>query len=192
MFIAALFIIARTWKQPRCSSTDEWIKKQLYIYAMEYYSAIKRNGFESVIMRWMKLEPIIQSKVSQKEKYKYRILTHIFGIWRDGTDEYIFRVAMEKWTQRTDLWTRWEERREKGRCMERVTEICNTTCKTDSQWEFAVWLREFKHGLCNRLKGGVGREMGGRGHGCTYGCCLLMYDRKPPNSVQQLSFNLKI
>ena len=61
MFIAALFIIARTWKQPRCPSADEWIRKLWYIYTMEYYSAIKKNAFESVLMRWMKLEPIIQS-----------------------------------------------------------------------------------------------------------------------------------
>ena len=80
MFIAALFIIARTWKQPRCPSADEWIRKQWYIYTMEYYSAIKKNTFESVLMRWMKLEPIIQSEVSQKEKHKYSILTHIYGI----------------------------------------------------------------------------------------------------------------
>ena len=80
MFIAALFTIARTWKQPRCTSTDEWIKKLLYIYSMEYYSAIKRNAFESVLMRWMKLEPIIQSEVSQKEKDKYRILTYMYRI----------------------------------------------------------------------------------------------------------------
>ena len=79
MFTAALFIIARTWKQPRCPLTDEWIKKWWYIYTMEYYSAIKRNTFESVLMWWMKLEPIIQSEVSQKEKYKYHILTHICG-----------------------------------------------------------------------------------------------------------------
>ena len=59
MFIAALFIIARTWKQPRCPSADEWIRKLWYIYTMEYYSAIKKNTFESVLMRWMKLEPII-------------------------------------------------------------------------------------------------------------------------------------
>ena len=59
MFITALFIIARTWKQPRCPSADEWIRKQWYIYTMEYYSAIKKNIFESVLMRWMKLEPII-------------------------------------------------------------------------------------------------------------------------------------
>ena len=80
MFIAALFIIARTWKQPRCPSADEWIRKQWYIYTMEYYSAIKKNTFESVIMRWMKLEPILQSEVSQKEKHQYSILTHIYGI----------------------------------------------------------------------------------------------------------------
>ena len=77
-FIASLFAIARTWKQPRCPSTDEWIKKLWYIYTMEYYSAIKRNAFESVLMRWMNLEPIIQSEVSQKEKDKYCILTHIY------------------------------------------------------------------------------------------------------------------
>ena len=77
LFIAALFIIARTWKQPRCPSTDDWIKKLWYIYKMEYYSAIQSNTFESVLMRWMNLEPIIQSEVCQKEKDKYRILTHI-------------------------------------------------------------------------------------------------------------------
>ena len=80
MITAALFTIAKTWKQPRFPLTDDWIKKLWYIYTMEYYSAIKRNTFESVLMRWMKLEPVIQREVSQKEKYKYRILTHIYGI----------------------------------------------------------------------------------------------------------------
>ena len=79
MFIAELFIIARTWKQPRCPSADKWIRKQWYIYTIEYYSAIK-NSFESVLMRWMKLEPSIQSEVSQKDKEHYSILTHIYGI----------------------------------------------------------------------------------------------------------------
>ena len=64
--ITALFTIARTWKQPRCPSTDEWIKKLWYIYTMEYYSAIKKNTFESVLMRWMKLEHIIQSEARKK------------------------------------------------------------------------------------------------------------------------------
>ena len=80
MFSAALFTIARTWKQPRCPSTNEWRKKLWYIYTMEYYSAIKRNAFESVLMKWMNLEPIIQSEVSQKEKDIYYILMHIYGI----------------------------------------------------------------------------------------------------------------
>ena len=79
MFIAALFTIARTWTQPRCPSADEWIRKLWYIYTMEYYSAIK-NAFESVLMRWMKLEPIIQSEVSLKEKHQYSILMYIYGI----------------------------------------------------------------------------------------------------------------
>ena len=68
VFIAALFIIARTWKQPRCPSADEWLRKLWYIYTMEYYSAIENNTFESVLLRQMKLEPIIQNEVSQKDK----------------------------------------------------------------------------------------------------------------------------
>ena len=79
MFIAALFTIVRTWKQPRCPSADEWIRKLWYIYTMEYYSAIKKSTFESVLMRWMKLEPIKQSEVSQeKKKHQPSILTHIY------------------------------------------------------------------------------------------------------------------
>ena len=80
MFTAALFILARTWKQSRCPSADEWIRKLWYTYKVEYYSAIKKNTFEPVLMRWMKLEPIIQSEVSQKEKHQYSILLHIYGI----------------------------------------------------------------------------------------------------------------
>ena len=74
VFTAALFTTARTWKQPRCPLADKWIRKLWYIYTMEYYSGIKRNAIESVLMRWMKLEPIIQSEVSQKEKHQYSIL----------------------------------------------------------------------------------------------------------------------
>ena len=98
MFIAAVFTIARTGKQPRCSSTDEWIKKLWYIYTTEYHSVIKRIAFESVLMRWMSLDPIIQSEVSQKEKDKYHILTYIYGIQKNGTEELIYRAAMEKQT----------------------------------------------------------------------------------------------
>ena len=80
MFIEALFIIARTCKQPRCPLTVEWIKKLWCIYTTEYYSTIKWNAFESVLMRWMNLECIMWSEVSQKEKDKYCILMHIYGI----------------------------------------------------------------------------------------------------------------
>ena len=90
MFTAALFTIARIRKQPRCPSTDEWVKKLWYIYTVEYYSAIKRNAFELVLMRWMNIEPIIQSEVSQKGTDKYFIL--------NGTEEFIYRATMEKQT----------------------------------------------------------------------------------------------
>ena len=80
MFTAALFTIARSWKQPKCPLTDEWIKKTWYILTMEYYSAIKRNEIGSFVETWMDPETVIQSELSQKEKNKYRILTHMCGI----------------------------------------------------------------------------------------------------------------
>ena len=80
MFTEAPFTISRTWKQPRCPLADEWVRKLHYIHIMKYYSTIKRNAFGSVLMRWMNLEPITQSEVSQEEKDKYCILTHIYGI----------------------------------------------------------------------------------------------------------------
>ena len=70
LLIEALFTIVRTWKQPRCPLADKWIRKLRYIYTIKYYSAIKKNAFELVLMRWMKLEPILQSEVSQKEKHQ--------------------------------------------------------------------------------------------------------------------------
>ena len=80
MFIAGLFTIARTWKQPICLSTEEWVNKIWYMYTIEYYSAIKRTEIGSFVETWMDLETVIQSEVSQKEKNKYRILTRICGI----------------------------------------------------------------------------------------------------------------
>ena len=80
IFIVALFAITRTWKQPKCPLTDEWIKTMLTIYTMEYYSAMKRNETELFVVRWMDLETVIQSEVSHKEKNKYCMLTHIYGI----------------------------------------------------------------------------------------------------------------
>ena len=79
-FFAALFTIARTWNQPSCPLADEWIRKLWYIYTIEYYSAIKKHAFESVLMRWMKLELVIQSEACQREKHQYSILMHIYGI----------------------------------------------------------------------------------------------------------------
>ena len=80
MLIATLFTIARTWREPTCPSADECIRELWHIYTMEYYSAIKKNAFESVLIRWMKLESIIQSEVSQKGKHRYSILMYIYGI----------------------------------------------------------------------------------------------------------------
>ena len=80
MFIAALFTIARTWKQPKCASTDDWIKKMWYIYTMEYYSAIKRNEIELFVVRWMDPECIMLSEIRQIEKDKNRMISLIFGI----------------------------------------------------------------------------------------------------------------
>ena len=109
VFIAALFIIART---------DEWLRNQWYVYTMEYYSAIKKNSFESVLMRWMKLEPIIQSDVSQKNKHQYSILKHIYGIVKDGNENPICKTEKETQMYRTDFGTL----REKARvgCSERI------------------------------------------------------------------------
>ena len=93
MFIAALFTIAKTWKQPRRPMTHQW-----YIYEMEYYSPIKRNSFELVLIRWMKLDSIIPSEVSQKEKNKYHILTHVYMEYRKMVLMNLF--ARQQWRHR--------------------------------------------------------------------------------------------
>ena len=82
-----------------------------YIYTMEYYSAIKNNTFESVLTRWMRLEPIILSEVSQKEKHQYSILSHIYGIYKDGNDNPVCETAKETQMYRTVFWTLWERAR---------------------------------------------------------------------------------
>ena len=119
MLIAALFTIARTWKQRKCPLKDEWIKTLWYIYTMEYYSAIKRNAFESVLMRWMNLEPIIQSEVSQKEKHKYHILRHIME-----SRKMVWRVYLQGSSEKTDIENKLMDmgrEEERVRCMERAT-----------------------------------------------------------------------
>ena len=80
-FTAVVLIIARTWKQPRCTFIGEWIKKLRYIYTMEYYSAIKRNECESILVMWVNLETVIQGEISQKKKNKYHTLTHVYGLF---------------------------------------------------------------------------------------------------------------
>ena len=104
MPIAALFIIVRTWKKPRCPLTDEWIRKLWYIHTVEYYSAIKRNAFESVLMRWMTLEPIIEW--SKKEKDKYCILTPIYGI-----QKVLHAGQQRRHRHKGHFWTQWEKAR---------------------------------------------------------------------------------
>ena len=99
MFTTALFTIARTWKQPRCPLADELIRKLWYIYTIEYYSAIKNNTFESVLMRWMKLEPIIQCEVSQKGKHQYSVCV------KDRNNDPICKTAKETQIYRTVFWT---------------------------------------------------------------------------------------
>ena len=98
-------------KQHRSPSADEWIRKLWYIYTVEYYSTIKKNTFVSVLIRWMKLEPIKQSEVSQKGKHQYSILTHIYGILKDGNDNPICERAKETQMYRTVFWTLWEKAR---------------------------------------------------------------------------------
>ena len=96
IFIASLFTIARTWKQPRCPLADKWIRKLWYMYTMEYYSPVKKHTLESVLRRWVKLEPIIDSEVSQKEKHQYSVLRHIYEIQKDGNNDPICKTAKER------------------------------------------------------------------------------------------------
>ena len=86
-------------------------KTMVHVHTVEYYSAIKKNSFESVLMIWMKLEPIIESEVSQKDKHQYSILRHIYGILKDGNDNHIWRTEKETQMYRTDFWTLWEKAR---------------------------------------------------------------------------------
>ena len=115
MFIAALFTIAKTQKQPKCPSTDEWIKKMWYIHTVDYYSAIKRNETGSFVEMWMDLQSVTQSEVSQQEKRKYCIIMHICGIQKNGIDDPIHKAEIETQTQRTNAWiprgkgVGWEE-----------------------------------------------------------------------------------
>ena len=104
MFIAALFTIAKTWKQPKCPSTDEWIKKMWHIYTMEYYSARKKNEIMSFAATWIQLEIIILSEGSQKEKRPIPYDSTYMWKLKYGTNEPIYKTETDSWTERTDLW----------------------------------------------------------------------------------------
>ena len=163
MFIAALFTIARTWKQPRCPSTDEWIKKLWCTYTMEYYSAIKRSRLESVLMRGMNLEPTMRSEVSQKEKEnaKYCLLMHIHGIWKDGTDEITYREAMETQTQGTDFWLWRGGAEEEGEVYGKShTETHMTKCKMTASGNSLYDPGDSNRASATAWRGAMGREMG--------------------------------
>ena len=135
MFTAAMFTIPRTQKQARCPLEDERIRKLWHLYTMEYYSALKRSTSGSVLMRWMKLEPVIQSEASQKEKHQYCILMHICGILKDGNNNPICKAAQETQMQRTDFWTLWEKAR--VGCFERIAlKQYITICKIDDHCKF--------------------------------------------------------
>lgn len=97
MFIVALFTIAKTWKQPKCPMTDEWIKKMWYIYAMEYYSAIKKSRIMPSATTWTELETLMLTEVSQKAKDKYHMILHIWNLIY-GTNEPIYRKETNSWT----------------------------------------------------------------------------------------------
>ena len=171
MFIAALFTIARTWKQPNCPSTDEWVEKMWHKYTMEYYSAIKRNEIELFVVRWMDLESVIQSEVSQIEKNKYRMLTHIYGIKKKkkGSEEPRGRTGIKTQMQRMDLRAQGGRRVNWDKVREWHGHIYTTKCKTDSQWEAAAQHREISLVLCDHLEGWHregGKEMQERGDIC--------------------------
>ena len=108
LFTAALITIARTWKQPRCPLTNGWIKKLWYIYTMEYYLAIKRNSSESVLMRWLNIEPITQSEVSQKEREKYHIWWHPTPVLLPGKSHgWRNLVGYSPWGRKESDMTEW-------------------------------------------------------------------------------------
>ena len=95
MFIAALFTIGKTWKQPKCPSTKEWIKKMWYIYTMEYYSAIKKNEVMPFAATWIDLEFVILSEVSQTEKEKYHMISHMWTLKKNDTNELIYKTETD-------------------------------------------------------------------------------------------------
>ena len=145
-------------------------KQVVYIHTMEYYSAIKKNAFESVLMRWMKLEPIIQSEVSQKGKHQYSILMHIYGIWKDGNNNPVCKTAKETQIYRTVFWNLWE--RERVRWFGRMA-LKHVYYHMWNGSPVQVWcMRYGAEGWCTGMtqRDGMGREVGRKfrmGNTCT-------------------------
>ena len=181
-------------KQPRCPSTEKRIKKLWYIYTMENYSDIHGNIFESVLMRWMNLEPIIQSEVNQKEKDKYHILIHIYT---QNLEKWYWRIYLQGSNGETDIenrlmdmgWCRGGEGEMYG---DSNMETSITICKIDSRWNLLNVSGNSNRGSVSTwgVEWGGKWERGskGRGYMYTYGWFMLMFDRKQQNSVKQLSF----
>ena len=189
MFIAALFIIARTWKQSRCPSADEWIRKWWYIYTMEYYSAIKKNTFESILMRWMKLEPIIQWSKSERKTPIHYTNAYIWNL--DGNDNPICETAKETQVYRTVFWEKvrvgWSERIA-------LKHVCY------HMWNRSpvqVWcMRQGAQGRCTGMtqRDGMGREVeGSSGWGTQVNPWLIHVNiwQKPLQYCKVISLQLK-
>ena len=193
MFIAALFTIGRIWKQPRCPSADEWIRK-LYKYTMECYSAIKKNAFESVVLRWIKLEPIIQSEVNQKDKHQYSTLTCIYWIYKDGNDDLICKMTKET-DVKTEFWTLWKKARV-GWFEKIALKMYITTYKIDDQSKFSAWNRALKAGTLRQSRGmgwgGRWQRVMGRGDTCTPMTDSCQWMAKTTAILQSSSFSIKI
>ena len=149
------------------------------MYTMEYYSAIKKNTFESVLMKWIKLQPIIQSEVNQKEKDEYSILTHIYGIQKDGNDNPVCETAKETQMYRTVFWTLWES--ERGMIWENGIKTCIISYKKQiaspgsMQDTGSLWLVHWDDPEEWYGEGG-GRGVQDGEHMYTCGGCMLMYD----------------
>ena len=152
--------------------------KLWYILTIEYYSAIKKNTFESVLMRWMKLEPIIQSLVSQKEKHQYSILTHIYRSQKDGNDDLIGKKANETQIKRTDFWTLWEKMRVGW--SERLA-LKHVHYHVWNRWPVQVQcMKQGTQSQCSGMRWGGRWEEGFRmeGHMYTCGWFISMYGKK--------------